>query len=226
MLKCFFFIVSLLTVLQPAFCQQVQVQSSAPRYPKPKILLVMLHLSTNKIEALRKRNMEEDIPSVVGADEETNNSIMTDFSKNFSFCPVYFFYDTCYDQVKNKQWDQVVFYDYESLQTKKKVMVSSFSDYYIADVGYRAPQEQISIDPEKSYSKVDPFEGDEGSAASRNYGVNLYDENFKQLQNKLGFTDISLRKKGPLFGSKKYEFEGAAKLDKRLHNRYDEAVNK
>lgn len=189
-------------------------------YPRPKVILMMLHLSTNKIDALKKRGLSEDISEVMAADEETNVSIMRDFSTNFTFCPVYFFYDTCYEKVKSKAWEEVTFYDYESLDRRKKVATNAFADYYIAEVGYRTPDRHLEIDINLPERMKDRMEGDEESASTRNYGINLYDMDFRPIPGKFGFTDISLRSRGPLFGTKKMVFEGAATFDAKLKKRF------
>ena len=201
------------------FNQNVNAQSNNDRsLPKPKVLLVMLHLSTNKIEALKKRNMEEVILQVIQSDEEINNSIMRDFSKNFTFCPVYFFYDTCYEKAKAKQWEDITFYDYESINVKKKITTQHFSDYYFAEIGYRSPGSQLDIDTVGR--NRDQYRGEEDHVATMNYGVNLYDEDFNPIKGKLGFTDISLRPRGPLFGAKKMVFEGATEFNEKLRSKF------
>ncbi|HNB81928.1 MAG TPA: hypothetical protein PLP14_07510 [Chitinophagaceae bacterium] len=189
-------------------------------YHRPRVILFMLHISSNKIEALRKRGLEKDIPSILAQDEEINLSVMKDMAANFHYCPVYFFYDTCYEKAVQKQWQDIVFYDYESLVKKKKLGTNSFSDYYFAEVGYRSPDEQLPVDSTHSRMTQDILRGDEGHAATRNYGINMYDEDFKPIHRKFGFVDISLLKQGPLLGKRYYVFTGAAKFEKTLIKRF------
>ncbi len=195
-----------------------------PAYVKPEVILVMLHLSTNKIDALKIRGMEEDIPMVIEGDEEVNLSIIKDFARNFKFCPVYFFYDSCYEKAKSKQWSEITFYDYESLTMKKKVGTNSFPSYFFAEVSYATPPTHLEVDNTITDRMVDRFQGDEDATSTRNYGINLYDEDFVPLRRKLAFTDISLRRRGELFGQKKYVFEGAMKFDKKLRKRFGQTV--
>lgn len=193
----------------------------ASKYYKPKAILFMLHLSTNKIEALKKRGLEKYIPDVMEGDEEINTSIMKDMAQNFTYCPVYFFYDTCYEKAKAKRWNEITFYDYESLSKKKMLGTNSFSDYYFAEVGYRSPGDQLEVDSLLPRYLNDQFRGDEDAVSTRNYGINLYDEDFNPIKSKFGFIDISLRKRGPLLEKKKFTFEGASKFDEKLRLRFE-----
>lgn len=216
-----FYLIVITWFLMQSGAHAQAVNDSMPSvYPRPKVILLMLHLSTNKIEALKKRGLDEDIPDVLAVDEETNTSIMRDFATNFTFCPVYFFYDTCYEKVKRKAWEEVTFYDYESLEKKKKVGTNAFADYYFAEVGYRTPDRHLEIDTNLPERMKDRMQGDEESASTRNYGINLYDMDFRPIPGKFGFTDISLRSRGPLLGAKKMVFEGAAKFDAKLKKRF------
>lgn len=215
-----YFFVSLFMLFYCVGSAQSATDSTQTAYSRPRVILLMLHLSTNKIEALKRRGLQEDIPDVIAVDEETNTSIMRDFATNFTFCPVYFFYDTCYEKVKRKAWEEVTFYDYESLDKKKKVATNAFDGYYFAEVGYRTPDRHLEIDTNLPERMKDRFQGDEESASTRNYGINLYDQDFNPIRGKFGFTDISLRSRGPLFGTKKMVFEGAAKFDAKLKKRF------
>ncbi len=193
-------------------------QNKKNKYQQPKFLLFMLHLSTNKIEGLRRRGMERDIPMVLAADSETNQSIMKDFADHFKFCQVYFFYDTYYDQAKSKKWSEIKFFDSQS--KLQKVSMSSTEACYFAEVSYAAPSTQLPVDSSVSSRMFDRLQGVEDDAASRNYGLNLYDADFMPLRNKLYFTDISLRRRGPLLGNKKFVFVGADRFDRKLREKY------
>lgn len=205
----------LFVIITPLHAQE------SSKYYKPKAILFMLHLSTNKIEGLKKRGLEEYIPDVMEGDEEINSSIMRDMAQHFNYCPVYFFYDTCYEKAKAKRWNEITFYDYESLTKKKMLGTNSFSEYYFAEVGYRSPGEQLEADTVKSDYRFDAYRGEEDPVNTRNNGINLYDEDFKPIRAKFGFIDISLRKKGPLFGEKKFVFVGAQKFDQKLRLRFE-----
>ena len=208
-------------LLLTAFCGYAQNKSIGELPPpKPKAILLMLHLSTNKIEALHKRHMESEIPEVIEGDEETNKAIMKDFAARFTFCPVYFFYDTCYELAKQKRWTEIVFYDYESLTMKKKIGTNSFADYWFAEVGYPTPGDQLPPDSTVSEAMMDRTRGDEDAVSTRRNGVNLYNENFKPLNGKLRFTEVTMRRKGPIMGEKKMIFDGGERLQFKLNQLY------
>jgi len=193
------------------------------RYQQPSAILFMLHLSTNKIEGLRRRGMERDIPMVMAADKETNESIMKDFAAHFTYCPVYFFYDDNYDKAMNNQFAAIQFYTSQSIP--QQLDLSQLQSIYFAEVSYAAPSAQLPIDSSAGSRKIDHFQGDEDDAASRNYGINMYDADFKPLRGKLCFTDIALRRRGALFGEKKFVFEGALRYERKLRALYSNPVN-
>ena len=201
----------------------VSTSINKSRYQPPSVILFMLHLSTNKIEGLRRRGMEHDIPMVMAADKETNESIMKDFAAHFTYCPVYFFYDDNYDKATTKQFAAIQFYTSQSMP--QPLDPTQLQSIYFAEVSYAAPSAQLPIDSNAASRKIDHFQGDEDDAASRNYGINMYDADFKPLRGKLCFTDIALRRRGALFGEKKFVFEGALRYERKLRALYSNPVN-
>ena len=185
---------------------------------KPSCILVMLHLSTIKIEGMKKYGMSDDIAEVMRGDAYLNDGIMNDFATNFTFCPVYFFYDTCYEKAKNKEWSKITFYDYESLSKKKRVFSNLFSNYFFAEIGYRAPAAQLEIDSAIHERRIDRLQGEEGVVAARKNGFNMYNIDFKPLQGKLAFTEVSLRRRK---GVAAFMNSPAMKLEKKFRLIYD-----
>lgn len=187
--------------------------------PKLTALVFMLRVSTNRIESYKDKNMLREMNDAIQADNEINSSIIRDFKNNFSFCPVYFFYDTLLDYVKGKKWDKVIFYDYEHLQSPKKIEVSDLENYLIAEVNY-PPMSTYPIVDEKGVVHEPEYEIDFASA--RDYGILMYDEHFNLLHNKMQFTNISLRRKGSIFDPKNatYSFEGASRFQLKLKKFY------
>lgn len=201
------------------FAQSASIKSESDIY-KPNVILFMLHVSTNKIDALERRGLKKDVLLVKQADKEINTSIIKDFSVSFSFCPVYFFYENQLEAVLKKDWDNVTFYDIEHLTSPKKIEAQSFGNYFIAEVNYppNTNYKEIKADS-KAANQADesPLEEPE-YANSRDYGILLYDDNFKLLPGKLRFTNIALRQKGSIFNKdeREYFFSGAEKFDKIL----------
>ncbi len=187
---------------------------------KPNVILFMLHLSTNKIEALERRGLKNDVLLVKQADKEINTSIIKDFSVSFDFCPVYFFYENQLDAVLKRDWDNVTFYDIEHLTSPKKIEAQSFGNYFIAEVNYPPNIAYKEVkEGSKAAERVDESPQEEPEYAnSRDYGIILYDDSFKLLPGKLRFTNIALRQKGSIFNKdeREYFFSGAEKFDKTL----------
>lgn len=206
--------------------QQVKAQSVTSTQKelvyKPNVILFMLHISTNQIEALQRKGLTAQIKEVQDADRETNLSIIKDFSLYFKFCPVYFFYDTQLHAVLKRDWDQVTFYDDEHLTSVKKIEANSFGNYFIGEVNY-PPSPTY---PEIKDGKVNHVDNSDEVeyANTRDYGILLYDDNFRLLPAKLQFTNVSLRRKGNVFNasSMKYVFSGTEKFEKKLSSYYAE----
>ncbi len=159
--------------------------------------------------------MREDAGDVIQADYEINSSIVRDFEQYFTYCPVYFFYDTQMHYVQKRQWDKVEFYDYEHYKTNKKIEVSSIDGYFIAEVNYPPVTEYPTIDEQ---GKVHEPEYTTDYAIARDYGILCYDEDFKLLRNKLQYINISLRRMGNMFKPEtlRYKFTGAKKFQEKL----------
>jgi len=182
---------------------------------KPAVILFMLHNSTNKIESLQKQGLTAEMRDVQQTDHEINSSIVRDFEKVFKFCPVYFFYDTQLHFVKNQQWESVLFFDYEHFKTNKKIEVSGFDQYIIAEVDYPPLPEYPTVD---SAGKIHYPEYTVDYATARDYGILCYDKNYKLLRNKLQYTNISLRRYGNIFKPQTlyYRFVGALAFQEKL----------
>ena len=74
----------------------------------PKALLVQIFTHrrlkeyyTNTQQTKRLQTFAEDI-------ERYKAAMVADFNDNFKFCPVYYFYDTCAEKVKQGQFDGVL----------------------------------------------------------------------------------------------------------------------
>lgn len=183
---------------------------------KPHSILFMLHFSTNKINTLNHTNRFKDAQEVIADDLDKNTSIIADFSLNFKFCPIYFFYDSMYDYVKNKQWNLIEFYDSESLGTNKKISLSQLNNYMIVEIAYPPIMSypEINVYGKEINNKYTPE-----YANSREYGVVCYDENFNLLNNKLQYTKIILRNSNAVSNTsgKGYKCNAASKFETKLN---------
>jgi|LakMenEpi03Aug12_release.lakeMendotaPanAssembly.Ray.scaffolds.fasta_scaffold247107_2 hypothetical protein len=202
----------------------IVAQTSDPTYYKPNLILVMMNESSTKIEAYERRDMKEEVAKIKLSDQQTNLSIVRNFEKNFTFCPVYYFYSHDYDNVKARKWEDVTFYDADLLTTKKMIEVASLGNYFIAEVNYPPITDYEVIDPSKAGRKNDYLNGTEDYAGTRDYCLLLYDDQFNLLKGKLGVTNISLRRTGNVFkpSTLQYQFSGADRLDDKLKKYFAE----
>jgi hypothetical protein len=72
-------------------------------------LFVRLKTSELKISALKKNGQEKEAEKIRIDQENTNKSIIAAFKKNFTFCPVYFFYSNNSTQVKEGNYKGLLF---------------------------------------------------------------------------------------------------------------------
>lgn len=184
---------------------------------KPKVILFVLHISTNKIESYRKKGLMKEMQEVIEADNEINTSIMKDFQYNFKFCNLYFFYDSQMNYVLNRQWDKIIFYDGEHLKNGKKIALSGLDNFIMAEVAYPPAPVYPTVDEK---GKVIEPEYTTDYAIARDYGILCYDENYKLLRNKLQYINISLKRVGNMFKPETlhYKFVGAAKFQQKLES--------
>lgn len=206
-------------ILLFCFCYKIYAINDTS-VSKPKAILVMLHISKNKILALEKRGQHNEVGKVQEADNEINTSIIKDFKKHFNYCAVYFFYDTQLNYVLEKQWSFVTLYDFDHLLTPKKIELRYLDQYLIVDVDY--PPATFSENSKGNNEESDVF------INTRDYGLLTRTEDFKFVKGKLKYTNISLRRKGNILKSNdmKYIFEGAKIYQTRLMKYYNESILK
>ena len=177
---------------------------------KPTVLLFMLHQSTQKIEILKSQNKSKIAETIRLEDENLNQSIMQDFNLFFKYCPVLFFYNSDYDAVKEKRWNDVHFL--KNTGNENFIMNASIDNYLIGEVNYTpSPQYHDLNNPKPKAESV----ADGGYANSNDpYGIILYDEQFELLPSKLVYTNANTKKISSK--PKKIIFMGAEKLNSKL----------
>lgn len=182
---------------------------------KPEAILFMLNHSINVIESMKIRGMsEEKIQDVKDMDDEINTSIMNDFANNFTFCPVYFFYNDQRDYVQQKQWEMVDFINPKTFHKGTNPDFSAINNYLIAEVNYPPITEYDTIKSHIIY-----YGGDEPVTKTHDNGILLYDSEFNLIKSKIRYTSCSLTRKGNMLKprSLKYNFKGATKFQIRLN---------
>ncbi len=68
------------------------------------VLLVRLYTSENKINALRKLGRNKEAEEVIRKQHLENKAIYTSFTSVYDFSKVYFFYNTCSEKIKNREF--------------------------------------------------------------------------------------------------------------------------
>lgn len=176
---------------------------------QPQAILVQLSTEQRKLDAIDKsgrENMAEQIKKDISRVQEV---MKNDFSDNFSYCPVYYFYDTDLEQIKSYNFEGVLMDAKGNIVSKLK---NGDTSHYIVYYGMSAPYD--NNDGNKSYS-----------LSSSKEALVLMDHHYEQL---------SVFKASKMFSAKnsKYDHESrysttisyksyAAQLDKYLRNKID-----
>lgn len=174
---------------------------------KPTLILVQLNTESLILSRLDPSKDIKQIKYVQTYTSSLNQSIMNDFNENFSFCPVYFFYDTCLNKITQHDWNNVTFLD----ATAKVVNINqSFTqNIWIAEIGYP---------PAPDYPDINSDEKQETPIiyANANTGSNIvmHDISYAYLKNKLVSTNGHIYKKMGTNSVSRYV--GAALLQKKL----------
>lgn len=110
------------SVAQPAEQQQTEGVRPHVKYQKlsqddpdklqgvrPTVILVQLPTEQNRIDAMARSQKPASLEEVKRDAEAVRNSMMRDFTDNFSFCPVFYFMDKDLDKVKNQNFAGILF---------------------------------------------------------------------------------------------------------------------
>jgi len=99
---------------------------------KEGALLVRLKTNTNTINRLKKAG-NIDLATQVERETQLNNkAIMRAYTKEFKFCPVYFFYSDCSDSVKHKNLTGIFV---DSILSVNSSIVCNATFYLVAEQG-------------------------------------------------------------------------------------------
>lgn len=201
------------------FCfAYTQSRSQNAKYYKPNAIFFKLNESTSQMEAHRRRGDDDKAESLKRIDKASHTSIINDFKTHFTYCPIYFFYDKDLQSILNRDWDSVVVYDTSFNRSGKKIKVNNVGNFFIAEINYPPSIQYDTARANANPTRVSQLGEDDGSVATHDYSLILYDDSFKLLPKPLMLTNILYRKQGLLFGSEErgYRFSGAQKLDAKL----------
>jgi hypothetical protein len=74
----------------------------------PKAVLIQLSTRGNRIDFFGSKNKLARIAAEDSIATSENGKMVADFRDNFSYCPVYFFYDTNAHRIKQHQFDDIL----------------------------------------------------------------------------------------------------------------------
>ncbi|MBP6455088.1 MAG: hypothetical protein KA275_00055 [Chitinophagaceae bacterium] len=208
-MKYIFLFIYLFSIVEISFAQNTS-------YSKPTVILFKLRTSTRKIEYLKKYGSADQVKEVQEDDRAYNKEIVRDFKENFTYCPVYFFYDSDYDLAQKNQWEKMTFYDAESFEKEKKIEAIGINNFYFADIGFYPADTNLQA-KEFWDARAQQYVYSSEVTSTNNYGIILYNEKFEALHGKMRFTDVIVSKKGNFMkkNAMRHYFEGAARLQKK-----------
>jgi len=109
----------------------ISLQAQVAEVTPPDALLIRLQSKQRNIEALKESGRIEKAQELQERQEEENAAILKSVRANFDFVPVYFFYAKNSEEVRQGNFEGVIF-DKEmnkvSLPASSKVLVAEFSE--------------------------------------------------------------------------------------------------
>ena len=99
-----------MTVLLFTENTQAQVYKPHPSedYDWPKAILVQLNTYPNKMKAFRENGNGKMVHRLQIETDSVIKRMIADFTDNFTYCPVYYYFDTNATFIKNKQFDGIL----------------------------------------------------------------------------------------------------------------------
>ena len=222
--------IAFLAVAPSADAQIFQRRRASETERAPNALLVMLPTATRKLEVLDRMGDEVRAQSLRQDIAEIQEKMVADFRENFSFCPVYFFFDTASSAIRNGNF--AAYLQDTALQPVPSSAYSKLDagEHLIAFFGYRT-REATRV----RRGEVDYFEMYDGDTEAMIQQLVLLDAKMEQLVRPLPrtvanrFPGIRTRSKRPAYTYRHYAkyFDmqykpSAARADAVLSNFYGE----
>src|SRR5690606_27232148 len=110
---------------------------------KPKAILVQLRSEHKRISYLQETRQRKKVNEMKREAEVVAKVMINDFEDNFSFCPVYYYYDTNYHLILQNKFDGVLM-NAEGMPATDIVLSGTDKDYWIAYFGALASQSNNS----------------------------------------------------------------------------------
>jgi hypothetical protein len=74
----------------------------------PQAILVQINTEQSRIKALMRSNRIDEADQAKSDAGMASQAMISDFRRNFTFCPVYYYVDTNINRIKNKQFDGIL----------------------------------------------------------------------------------------------------------------------
>ena len=191
----------------PSVDAQIFQRRRATEYERPpNALLVMLPTATRKLEVLHRMGDEVRAQSLRQDVAEIQRKMVADFRENFSFCPVYFFYDTASSAIRNG--DFAAYLQDTALQPVPSSAYEALADgeHLIAFFGYRSRD----VASRSRRGDMEYFEMYDGDTEAMIQQLVLLDSKMEQLVRPLPrtvanrFPGIKTRNKRPSYHYRHY----------------------
>lgn len=113
----------------------------------PKVVLVELFLGEKRLSAVgsssEREVMQRDLANV-------RSKTIQDFADNFSYCPVYFFYDTSFASIQKGEFEGRL-YDANMQLVKEAPLANGDTSYFILYYGYLIVNNVVSPEDEPAH---------------------------------------------------------------------------
>lgn len=187
---------------------------------KDGALLVRLQTKKNAINALRKIGKNTQADELEKKQAEYNSNIISAFKTKFIFCPTYFFFSNYSKNIREKEFDQVVFLNDSLLADttlkfdNKKFLIAEFGTIE-QDTAKYFSYHSIEPDPNNNWSvkKVNNYYGGPNMGFE---ALIIRDDKFIQLRHPFPYF-IRTRNKMP---KKRILVKAVKRMDKKLFKFY------
>jgi len=180
------------------------------------ILFVRLMTRENTINALRNAGQDEQAISIIESQQELNLEITKAFSDHFDFCPVLFFYSSCSEPIKDREFTSCLMD--ANLNQLPEANMPDIDEFFIAEFSH------VESSDEKYFTHYSLEETqDDGKEIRKNYGGDteigaaaliIRDSEFAQLQDPFPF-HVRTREGTPW---KRSKAKTVGLMNKELHN--------
>jgi hypothetical protein len=141
-----FLILALLSLLSIAAQAQLFRRYHAHKtQTPPKAILVRLATAASRIDYYAKKGNTKSVQLLLADAAAQREHMIADFKAHFTYCPVYYFYDTAQTAIKAKNFSYLL--DGDMKPATNLVISPTDSDYFIVYYGYLEEPKTLKNDP-------------------------------------------------------------------------------